>query len=505
MAKYSGDDQSKVIGIISTAPGVLLGGFGHSDFMEYKQVPVALVGRVPVKVSTENGVINPGDRISILPSGFGAKALTSGQSIGIAVEPFPFERKETDEETDKETDEIQTGKVLVFVNLGYYKLTVSEGEDNYLNSITLEDVALKQSEFEERISFLELKLNEAGILDGFDEVNGEVISEIGSSDDSSGVLSNILSTFGSIGAKISDGIFSIKQLMTGKIIVERPENDNAKSTIGEAIILAGSTSTEVSATELGLYDKIFVTPELPVSLGVIKRKPGSSFTVGISAVSARDIYFDWWIVGVKPTTDSTDTPLSSSCEQRITYGWNPETPEDAPIGAQSGGECKAFDTSCLPSGFIEVENCSTKNPVSEGNDSSEDEEIDLDDNATTTYSDEIIDEPADEPTVSDEPADEIADESADEVTDDGNTITDSEELADESLIKSDETSDENSTTEDSGSVESITITENQSSEAGSDLSPEENTENENNTAENGETIAETEEISNSTGTDTGGI
>jgi hypothetical protein len=77
-----------ILGVISTKPGFIAGGGGVENSHE-NDVLVALVGRVPVKVSTEGGEIRAGDRLtsSSLP-GIAMKATTSGMTIGIALESF---------------------------------------------------------------------------------------------------------------------------------------------------------------------------------------------------------------------------------------------------------------------------------------------------------------------------------------------------------------------------------------------------------------------------------
>lgn len=81
-----------LLGVISTAPGVLLGGFGNALYAEENKVPVVLAGRVPVKVNGEGGAIAIGDRLA--PSsvaGIAAKATTTGWTVGVALEVFSGE------------------------------------------------------------------------------------------------------------------------------------------------------------------------------------------------------------------------------------------------------------------------------------------------------------------------------------------------------------------------------------------------------------------------------
>ncbi|OGQ59228.1 MAG: hypothetical protein A3G92_06935 [Deltaproteobacteria bacterium RIFCSPLOWO2_12_FULL_38_8] len=81
--------EENLIGVISTMPYQLFG----EDVKDAKGVknplPLALVGSVPVKVTTENGPLQVGDPItsSSLP-GVGMKATKAGAIVGIALEPF---------------------------------------------------------------------------------------------------------------------------------------------------------------------------------------------------------------------------------------------------------------------------------------------------------------------------------------------------------------------------------------------------------------------------------
>lgn len=91
-----------LFGIVSTEPGVLLGGAASN--LASSIVPVALAGRVPVKVNRENGPITVGDRIALSSvDGMGAKATsTAAATIGVALEPF---------------DDDEPGQIVVFVDL----------------------------------------------------------------------------------------------------------------------------------------------------------------------------------------------------------------------------------------------------------------------------------------------------------------------------------------------------------------------------------------------------
>lgn len=83
--------QKSVLGVVSTAPAMRL---SASDTYSENQRPIALAGRVPVKVTTENGPIDKGDFLTpSSKSGFAMKACGTkfcepGMIIGTALESF---------------------------------------------------------------------------------------------------------------------------------------------------------------------------------------------------------------------------------------------------------------------------------------------------------------------------------------------------------------------------------------------------------------------------------
>jgi hypothetical protein len=92
--------QKEAIGVVSTAPGVRM-----ADPEDGSNPPIALKGRVPVKVSLENGPIRVGDPLtSASEPGYAMKAVEPGPTLGIALEDFDGEAGET-------------GKILCFVDV----------------------------------------------------------------------------------------------------------------------------------------------------------------------------------------------------------------------------------------------------------------------------------------------------------------------------------------------------------------------------------------------------
>lgn len=113
--KSAGTYDSQILGIITTQPGLIMGG-GEND--GEGQVAVALSGRVPAKVSLENGPIKSGDYLTASSvSGVAMKATKAGAVIGQAMEDY-----------DSEDGEI--GKVLVFIKNSFYDGEKMIGDNN---------------------------------------------------------------------------------------------------------------------------------------------------------------------------------------------------------------------------------------------------------------------------------------------------------------------------------------------------------------------------------------
>jgi hypothetical protein len=103
-----------VLGVVSTKPGIIL---GESDLppSSLAAYPIGLVGRVPVKVSTENGTIKAGDRIALsnLPGvgmrEYGSSTPVGGTIVGIALEDFDGSNYLSEATVEVETKTVATG------------------------------------------------------------------------------------------------------------------------------------------------------------------------------------------------------------------------------------------------------------------------------------------------------------------------------------------------------------------------------------------------------------
>jgi len=95
--------DAKIIGVVSQYAEEAQAANGYKLSADYHAVTLA--GRVPVKVSTENGSILVGDSItSSSKAGVGMKSTKAGRVIGIALEAY------------SSVDPAAVGKIMVFVN-----------------------------------------------------------------------------------------------------------------------------------------------------------------------------------------------------------------------------------------------------------------------------------------------------------------------------------------------------------------------------------------------------
>ena len=104
--------DKNALGVISTKPGQILAGADGSGIPQ----PMALAGRVPVKVTSEGGEINVGDYLttSSVP-GYAMRATHGGQMIGKALTPLDT----THMSPCGENKNYLCGEVLMFVNNSY--------------------------------------------------------------------------------------------------------------------------------------------------------------------------------------------------------------------------------------------------------------------------------------------------------------------------------------------------------------------------------------------------
>ncbi|MDP3093693.1 MAG: hypothetical protein Q8N16_02920 [bacterium] len=136
--------QKEVLGIVSTSP-VQTFGRAVINFSTNPQ-PIAMSGRVPIKVSTANGQVNIGDILtsSAIP-GFGMKATNVGPSVGKALEAFdPINHPEQIINCPSGTDpSITCGKISMLVNISWYNPNLAVDTDGNITFYKLDNLGVK--------------------------------------------------------------------------------------------------------------------------------------------------------------------------------------------------------------------------------------------------------------------------------------------------------------------------------------------------------------------------
>ena len=110
--------DAQLIGVVSTNPGLIFDeGQTHlagdnTQHITKDKTAVAMVGRVPVKFTLENGVIKVGDALtsSATEPGKAMKATSAGKIIGIALES---------------SDKAKDGKLLMWLQIGHHEPTTT--------------------------------------------------------------------------------------------------------------------------------------------------------------------------------------------------------------------------------------------------------------------------------------------------------------------------------------------------------------------------------------------
>ncbi len=236
----------RAIGAISTAPGLLLGGFNGNQYREQKQVPVALSGRIIVKASNENGKIFQGDYVtSSSTPGKIMRATDPGPVIGQALEDW---------------DENQDG-VMIFVKATYNSsekfitradsLNITPNQENGFG-ITYDDLPITKVE-----AFSDLFA--ANIKAGYLELGRLTVSSAyiivahieNLSVDTLAIASEDITI---AGKNIRDYIYSIVDERVGQkqIALSSPiiESDIIKPKSGEKLVIKLPTSDKSSKVEV---------------------------------------------------------------------------------------------------------------------------------------------------------------------------------------------------------------------------------------------------------------
>lgn len=271
-------ESRKLLGVYSTNPFSEV--LGEGTFLpEDNAKPIALTGRVPVKVNTSNGDIQAGDFITISSTaGVGMKATDPGMVIGKALEGY------------SNSDPSVTGSIVVFVNLTYYNPHQTAGSW-LLNDDTLEtayslavtgDITASQATFTSVYTEL-LNINNGNLT----------IDSAGKLTTTGGIVTNSL-----ISASLTATDASIDTLKVRKLLVDRLPS-TGDPVIGKATLLTGTQKITVTNNNITPNASIFITSLTKGSptLSVTQKISGMSFDVESEFPVSKDIEFEYWIVG----------------------------------------------------------------------------------------------------------------------------------------------------------------------------------------------------------------
>ena len=200
-------DKIKTLGVIATDPGIIMG-LKPGEEAGKNQYPVALAGRVPVKITNENGNIEAGDYLTLSSTtvGVAVKATESGNVIGKALEPY---------------SESGVGKISMFVSNTYYGGEINLLTVNNINNIN--NIFNASSTPNQSASSTEL------------DSTGQAASTtpFGLFADS-GLGQTILKFFEEMGIKIMNGIAYVKNMFAEKLTVGTPEKPSGITLYDEA-------------------------------------------------------------------------------------------------------------------------------------------------------------------------------------------------------------------------------------------------------------------------------
>jgi hypothetical protein len=247
--------SNKIVGVVSTHAGIILGNAdgttegvktsitGNEIKKGAKTVPLALAGRVPVKVSLENGVIKRGDPLTLSPTmpGVAVKAKRNSDIIiGRALENFDGKITIVDN-LDKNTLENEKklnylsfnqlnkgiGKIMVFIQYSNRNPVNSpQFADNNSYKIT--------SSNKPSINFFQIDK----LINSLRKTNHRVI-------DSSGEIIELIEIYSQlISARINAGLIEAENMIVNHILTARTIVAESLNVTTNNLTIAGKTITQ---------------------------------------------------------------------------------------------------------------------------------------------------------------------------------------------------------------------------------------------------------------------
>ena len=293
--------DSKVVGVISTDPGIKLSEWEETADTRH----VALAGRVPVKVSTENGAIAPGDPLtSSSTPGVAMKATQSGPIVGKALESFSCSQStdygpqpDGNQAVDGGQSAVDScyGKIMVFVSVGWYVAPLGNGEQQMANS--------SASISTNSLSIGDYKL----AIDADNNLSATIPagSKFVFKDPAGQALAWVSSLGEAFFEKVTALVGDFGKLVFGELVASKDSQ-----VAGQASFEPDQTEVFIESEKVTESSLIYITPTTKLqglNPYIKDKKPGEGFVVGLersvgdlpdqaTASAATAIKFNWLII-----------------------------------------------------------------------------------------------------------------------------------------------------------------------------------------------------------------
>lgn len=257
VAKSSSKYQKGIAGVVSTDPGITLA-------QDTGGVPIALAGRVPVRVSGQNGPIKKGDYLTSSDTpGVAMRASASGPIIGTALESFTGDN----------------GTIEIFVHTGNFAgsnisdlfpgLEIDLSDNTTSANILLRQISEKKDIFESGVATESIAASR--LIGGIEIITPKLVAQSIQADTIEGLSGDDISV-----RLNKDGLFTIND-ESGESVVEIDSE-------GNALFKGALTAQKLKANQiegLEIYGAKFTELETSLDsidsrLKSIDKNPGSS-------------------------------------------------------------------------------------------------------------------------------------------------------------------------------------------------------------------------------------
>ena len=220
-------------------------------------IPVALSGRVPVKIDPNSDSFAAGDMLTTSANpGMAQKATRAGQVVAKALNGWERGSGVT--------------QVMVFIQVGYYDPLVGVDDSGDLSSSgdKIETSGLTEITAQEGI---------------FQKITATIV----------GTFEKLVVKTATIASalvqELTAVLIKVDELQASKVNVSAPSVDTIK-------IAAGETKYFVDYAAITADSKVFLTPEEPVNVGVVVKAGENGFEISLSAPLDHPLNVSYWVI-----------------------------------------------------------------------------------------------------------------------------------------------------------------------------------------------------------------